>query len=433
MRASLFSVIFLSITFFGLSQKPSHQFDNFSEDGAWCWFSDPRAIYVHGDQPGILSGWVKTDGTIESGLLNTSESVLQYQSLYNRLEEDDHDNPVFVELLANNFISFFTKHGDGDLYIARSNPTNASIFLPTDTINPITGTELEKYPRNTLTYANPFYLGGEKRLYCFGRWTGFKPNMIWSDDEGKTFSDAKVFITNTPFDPGNRPYVKYYSDGKDRIHITFTDGHPRNEDLNAVYYAYYEKGAFWKADGSKICNLDEAPFEPKDATLVYEPTEQTGRSWIYDIASNAAGDVVILYTRYPSEEEHIYHYAKFDGEKWIDIEITNAGKWFPRTLAEATEKEPHYSGGLTINPQNLHEIFVSEEVESVFEIIQYRLQEGNMWSKQPITKNSRRDNVRPFFPRNMRPGDRPTLLWMENEIYVHYTAYKSNIKYAYLD
>ena len=30
------------------------------------------------------------------------------------------------------------------------------------------------------------------RIYCFGRWTGFKPNMTWSDDQGKTFSKKTI-------------------------------------------------------------------------------------------------------------------------------------------------------------------------------------------------------------------------------------------------
>lgn len=32
-----------------------------TQDGAWCWFSDPRAIYVDGT---VVTGWVKKDGTI---------------------------------------------------------------------------------------------------------------------------------------------------------------------------------------------------------------------------------------------------------------------------------------------------------------------------------------------------------------------------------
>ena len=43
-----------------------------------------------------------------------------------------------------------------------------------------------------------------------------------------------------------RPYIKYHhevvEDGQDRIHMAFTDGHPRDVPTNAIYYACLENG-----------------------------------------------------------------------------------------------------------------------------------------------------------------------------------------------
>lgn len=429
----ILSILLLSSTFvFGqTTSKSGSTYPNFSSDGAWCWFSDPRSIYVSGNKPGILSGWVKTDGSIETGLMNTSNFQIEYQTLYPQMQEDDHDHPAFVEIGNQDFLAFYTKHGDGSIYINRSSKDSKTLFQKTDSIRPISDLELEKFPRNTLTYANPFVLKNENdKLFVFGRWTGFKPNLIWSEDNGQTFSDAKVFITNYPFDSNNRPYVKYYSNGDSKIHIVFTDGHPRNEATNSVYYAYYENGWFHKADGSKICSLENIPFEPKDASVIYKADEEKGRAWIYDVSSDENDLPVVLYARYPNESTHLYHYARLGNNGWLDIQMCDAGKWFPHTLQDQIEPEPHYSGGMTIHPRQANVVYVSQEIDSVFEITKYTyINKSEPWKTQPITSGSRRDNVRPHFPRNMKSGDVPVLLWMENEVYIHYTAYKSNIKY----
>lgn len=432
--AFFLAILFSPLAMYAQLGQQGHKYPTFSKDGAWCWFSDPRAIYLHGDNKGVISGWVKTDGSIETGLLNLKDSAVILQNINPQFEEDDHDNPAFVELSDLSYMTFYAKHGWGPIYLNHADEQDGKLFKSFEKVWPITDKVLEKYPRKTITYANPFTLSKEKnRLFVFGRWTGYKPNMIWSDDNGKTFTDAKVFISNFPFDKGNRPYVKYYSDGKDKIHIVFTDGHPRNEPTNSVYYAYYQKGAFWKANGKKICDLDQLPFEPKDATVIYQATEETGRSWVYDIGTDEQDRPVVLYARYPNEHTHIYHYAHFDGKKWQDTKLCNAGKWFPHTIEDGWEREPHYSGGLTINPLNPFEVYVSKEVKNVFEIVKYTsINKGVTWEEIAVTVNSKNDNVRPYFPRNIKKGDRPVLLWMENEVYVHYTAYKCNIKYCFL-
>lgn len=411
--------------------KPGEAYPSLTNDGAWCWFSDSRAIYSSNH---IVTGWVTKNGTIEASSLNPETGKIASINLANKLETDDHNNPAFVRVNGE-VQAFYTKHGPVGVYQDKLDFSNglASVNMH-KIINPIDSAELAKYPRNTTTYANPFALTAENnRLYVFGRWTGFKPNVMWSDDAGISFTKAKVFITNYPFDQGNRPYVKYYSDGNSRIHIVFTDGHPRVEPQNSVYYAYYENGAFFKADGTQICTMEEAPFEPKDATLVYKANEETGRAWVYDISANTDGLPVVLYARYPDEETHTYFYAAFDGTYWTDIEICNSGKWFPQTPKGKREREPHYSGGLTVNPTKLNEVYVSKQVNGVFEIERFTLQQATKtWDIAPITQNSVNDNIRPFFPRGGNAESTPVLLWMNNKKYIHYTNYDTEIKYAVL-
>lgn len=409
--------------------KQNTSLQTISKDGAWCWFSDPRAIYVHGKHSGVLTGWVTRSGDIEVGLMKHDGNV-GTRRLAAKLDPDDHANPAFVELGDDNQMVFYAKHSDEVVRAHHSVAGEAFSFGDAAAHDPFDSEQLEKYPVKRVTYANPYLLEEENNtLYCFGRWTGYKPNVMTSVDGGKSFSKSRVIITSYPFDANNRPYAKYFSDGKSRIHMTYTDGHPRIEPTNSVYYAYYENGSFFKADGSKITDMDRLPFETADGSLVYQANTTQGRSWIYDIAADEAGNPVILYARYPDVKNHIYHYTKFDGTRWQYVEICNSGSWFPQTEVGKEEREENYSGGMTIHPLDVSVIYVSEEVDGIFEIVRYDLNDkGNeIKSRTPITSNSTYDNIRPYIPRNMRAGDPLVILWMKNKSYVHYTDYDVEI------
>lgn len=400
-----------------------------TNDGSWCWFSDPRAIAVNSI---IYTGWVKSNGTIEAVSFNTKSGNIKFDELFFRLEKDDHDNPAFSLTNSGDIIALYTRHSKKELFINRlKDYKNNSEYSNAQLIHPISRDELEKFPKENVTYANPYCLKKEKnRIYCFGRWTGYKPNMMWSDDGGFNWSKSKVFITNYPFDSNNRPYVKYYSDGESKIHIIFTDGHPRNEPTNSVYYACYESGAFYKSNGQQICTIENIPFEPKDASIVYTSNETDGRAWIADLAQDENGKPVILYTKSPTESKHEYWYARFTKNGWINKKICNSGKWFPQTQESKIEKEPHYFGGLTLHPDNFNVIYLSRQINGVFEIERWETKDdGETWKKEAITKNSTFNNVRPYIPRGLNKKYSEVVLWMENQKYIHYTNYKTSIKY----
>lgn len=426
MRVFCYSFILLFLNFLSYGQNT---IGTITDDGAWCWFSDPRAIAV---DHYIIAGWVKSDGTIEVAKFDLDTKKIVTASLFDQLEKDDHDNPGLLETQSGNILAMYTRHGAQDLFINDLTSQKDFSFSAAQKIYPIDSAEVSLFPRKTMTYANPIRLAAEdNKLYCFGRWTGFKPNVMTSSDEGKTWSKAKVLITNYPFDPNNRPYPKYFSDGNSKIHITFTDGHPRNEPNNSVYYAYYEGGAFFKADGTKITDLASIPFEPKNASTIYKSNEKDGRAWIADIGQTKTGNPVILYTRSPTESNHEYWYAIYYNGQWTNSKICDSGKWFPQTPEGEEEREPHYFGGMTIHPNNSNVIYLSREIKGVFEIERWETKDlGKTWTKEAVTQNSILDNVRPFVPRGLEGDRKEVVLWMENKQYVHYTDYESSIHYS---
>lgn len=404
-----------------------------TEDGAWCWFSDPRAIMVNDT---IITGWVKANGTIESGRLSVPTREMITSELYFMLESDDHDNPAFVHTADDKVLAMYTRHGKKDLFINEATSVSAAGFPFTvpEFIHSFSASQLAKFPRPTMTYANPFRLKEENnRIYCFGRWTGFKPNVVWSDDNGATWSKSKVVITNYPFDANNRPYVKYYSDGNSRIHLVFTDGHPRDEPTNSVYYAYYQDGAFYNVEGELITTMENIPFEPKDASVVYTSNPKEGRAWVADIGQNAQEEPVILYTRSPTVNNHEYWYGRYENGQWVNRKICDSGPWFPQTQEGAVEREPHYFGGMSIHPDKPGVVYLSRRVDGFFEIERWETKDaGISWTSKPITRNSTEDNVRPYVPRGLRSKSNEVVLWMENEKYIHYTDFKTSIRYYIL-
>ncbi|CAG4988462.1 hypothetical protein DYBT9275_00086 [Dyadobacter sp. CECT 9275] len=435
MRISLLIFTFLSF----ISTLSAQTVSTLTNDGAWCWFSDPRAIYTSNKNGQIVTGWVTKTGDILAASLDLKSGKVISKVLYTQLEIDDHDNPAFLQLPNNRILAQYTWHGGskngmGVIQNTTLQPWDITTFSDSLVFKPQTPALLEKFKRETYTYANPFMLSGENnKIFSFGRWVGFKPNLITSTDNGKTWSDPMVVITSKELNTNNRPYVKYYSDGKSRIHLIFTDGHPNAEPLNSVYYCYYEKGAFWRADGSKIANMDQLPFHPSDASIVYKATAETGKAWIFDIVPDRKGRPVVAYTRYPTNQQHQYYYAVWDGQKWNDNHLTDSGKWFPQTPEGKKEREENYSGGLTIDPLDPSVVYFSHEVNNVFEISKGETRDlGKSWKITPITRNSEFDNVRPVIPRYKKKGDKNVLLWMRNRKYVHYTDYDSDILWKIL-
>ena len=231
--------------------------------------------------------------------------------------------------------------------------------------------------------------------------------------------------------------MKVTSNGRDEIHFAFTDGHPRNEPLNSIYYLKYKAGKFYKADGSEIGTMSSLPVEHEDCDMVYdayssfEESRNGVRAWIWDVAIGDNGNPAVVYTRLPEETRHQYYYANWDGAKWSNSKISEGGSSFPRydRPKENREPEPHYSGGIYLDHENLNVVYYSKPVNDIFEIFTaVSIDNGQTWEESSISSNSEYDNVRPFAIRGA--GDEATsqLLWMLNVRYSQYTDYDTKIK-----
>lgn len=407
----------------------SETYRSFTFDGAWCWFSDPRAVYYEGKHKRTYAGWVDSYGDIIVGYYDHDTEKIKTVVLEDNFEADDHDNPGLLFSSDGKLMVFFSKHSTSSPIILYTMKESEEISEWDKSELPLNDEQNYSEFESTYTYASPVMLSEENnRIYLFWRGMDYKPNYSYSDDMGKTWSKGKIFILPERIYNLRRPYFKVISNSKDKIVFAFTDGHPRKENENSIYYMYYKEGALYNVEGEKIGVLGEEPVAPKDASVVYDASITKQKSWIWDVALDEDENPVLVYAKFPNDTTHIYSYSKWNGEKWVTSDLVNSGKWFPQTPQGQIEREPNYSGGIIIDHENTNVVYLSAKRDSVFEIEKWTRIDGANWQAESITEGSSKDNVRPFAVRNSKQGNPMQVLWMQNTKYIHYTDYHSVIK-----
>jgi hypothetical protein len=225
------------------------------------------------------------------------------------------------------------------------------------------------------TYPNPAQLRGEaSRIHLFWRGGDWEPAFSTSPD-GLSWTAARRLIRVA----GQRPYVKVAGDHEQRIHVAFTDGHPRNTPTS-IYYARYRNGAWSLADGRHICTVDQLPFTPRQADVVYDVTQHHFRAWVHDVAFDAAGQPLIVFAIFRSATDHRYHYARWTGNAWEDHFVTLAGGFIDEDGGEV-----QYSGGITFDHEDPSVVYLSREVDGQWEIERWRTGDaGSSWAHTAI-------------------------------------------------
>src|SRR5438552_6005126 len=93
-----------------------------TNDGAWTWFNDPRAII---DGNSLLTGWVTLSGHIMAGRFDLVTHTTTTADLYGQFfQSDDHDNPAFLKNPDGIYTPSFSPHG------------GASVRVRTSSLNP---------------------------------------------------------------------------------------------------------------------------------------------------------------------------------------------------------------------------------------------------------------------------------------------------------
>ena len=267
-----------------------------------------------------------------------------------------------------------------------------------------------------------------------------KPSFAWSDDHGETWTSGNVVI-DVPLSFRHRPYVKYTSNGRDTIHLLYTDGHPRNFD-NSVYHVFYRDGMLCHSDGTPIRALAEGLREPREGTCVFQG-DANDVGWVSDTHLSADGRPHVVFSvqkdsaglrsgHESAGHDHRYHYAWWSGRGWHDHEIAFAGR-------RLYVGEDDYTGNICLDPDRLDAVFISTDADPVsgqplistadnlrhYELFRGETADGGeSWRWQPITSNSTVDNLRPIVPK--RNAENTVLLWFRAK-YHSYRNYQTEV------
>jgi hypothetical protein len=241
----------------------------------------------------VYLGFITSDGSDRIWSYDYATGETDAFTLHTKLQKDDHNCPALYVDPDGRITAIYQRHTvDRNIYLRTTvNPEDIASW----------GEERVLQGSDNTTYANPIRLDDENnRLYFFNREVNWHPTMRTSEDQGKTWSAPRQLVGGS----AARPYIKYRGDGHSKVHLAFTDGHPRDVPANSIYYAYYSGGNFYKAGGERIKAFD-SPLEPSQAERIYNGAT-AGRAWIWDVALDRQGHPVLVFVVAPKETDHRY-------------------------------------------------------------------------------------------------------------------------------
>ena len=392
-------------------------------EGAWWWFADPRALHYENESGTINKtyiGYIDIHGNIKAMQYDFKKKKQEEVLIRSYFQPDDHNNPTFLVLPDERIMIFYSRHTDEACFYYRISQIPGDITM--------LGEEKVIKTRNNTTYPSPFILSDDpEHIYLCWRGIGWHPTIakLSLPDEKDDVSivwGAYQIVKST----GARPYAKYVSNGKDKIYLTYTTGHPDNENPNFLYFNYIDIHTMQLKDvkGNTLSTIADGTFRVNKTpdyvarypyTVVDNPVE---RDWVWQVALDKRGYPVIAMVRISSDKKsHDYYYAGWDGHEWKKTFLANAGGHFHQT----PNLEKCYSAGMAIDPANTSLIYCSLPIEGkygkVYEIVKYTLDEdGKIISTEAITRNSQLNNVRPY----IIPSSENTplrLAWMYGNYY----------------
>ncbi len=417
----------------------------FNDNGGWSWFEDERVI-VDRDHGKILvssvanregAGGAKRHGDVDVASFDLASKKAARFVLKRALEADDHNSAALLVLPDGRYLASYSKHSSDNRlrYRVSSKPGDAAAWEPEQVFQTAAGT----------TYSNLAYLADAGTVFNFhrDRGRGFDPNyLVWRFGKEPGFSYGGRLLTGPEGNEGNadRPYLKYVSNGVDRIDFITSDGHPRNERDNKVYHGYIKHGGdgrltVHRADGTalgELSNTERSPYRTSDFTLLpaklaNSAKTQITRAWPTDIEIDSTGQPCAIFTGRVNDRDsdHRFFYGRLIGSEWQVRELAKAG-----TGLYAREND--YTGLAAIDPNDSRRVFISTNIDprtnrklphhEIFEGVSSGDTFKFRWT--PITFNSQEDNLRPVAAR-IDEGQL-ALVWMRGK-YRTYVDYDTRI------
>ena len=407
-------------------------------EGATCWFADPRSVnFKHGDiyeggklvlpaSDKTIIGAIDDEGTVKAVQYDNITGKMVNVIIDTDFQKDDHNNPTFLYLPDRRIMVFWSQHTAEECFYYRvTEEPDDLTTLGEEKVISVAG-------YGTYTYPSPFYMTDtpESFFLCW-RGVSWHPTIAkYSLPDKNGDIVCQINPTQMVDSIGARPYVKYESNGKDRIYFTFTTAHPDNNNPNWVYYAEIDVNTLnlYNIENKLLCEGKNLPYG-KDNNIntwsdygsltVDNPSDK--RDWVWDVCKGEDGVPVVLLTRISGGKgQHDYYYARWNTETkgWDKTYIANGGGWFHQNSGGA---EKCYSGGMCLDHSDPSVVYLSKPTDGyygkVYEIWKVVMNGSEIESETQITKNSEYNNVRPFVAWGSDSDDLISLTWMNGLYY----------------
>jgi hypothetical protein len=402
-----------------------------ADEGAWCWFADPRATHYENESGTINAtyiGYIDVHGNVKATQYDWLKQRKTDVLIRSYFQPDDHNNPTFIVLPDERVMIFYTRHTDEPCIWYRISTKPGDITS--------LGEEKKLATANNTTYPSPFILSDDPdHIYLCWRGINWHPTiarltMPDANDDCQFDFGPKQIVQST----GARPYAKYQSNGKDKIYVSYTTGHPDNEQPNWLYFNVIDinngNGPILRdLNGQQLSVINNGVFNVNKtdsyasnypATIIDKTANI--RNWVWQITLDQDEHPVVAYPHIDgAKTSHVYWYARWNGSEWKNTWVQYGGHAFHQNW---NSTELCYSGGQAIDPENINDMYLSiptkdgkYDKDGVYEIWKYTINDnGEVAGSEQITQNSTKNNIRPF----VIPGSKNSpmrLVWMNGDYY----------------
>ncbi len=414
----------ITLSFYGWAQTDRNLL---AEEGAWCWFADPRAL-SYKNETGTIDhtyiGYIDNRGNIKATQINHLKNTTNEVLIRSYFQPDDHNNPTFLILPDERVMIFYSRHTDEACFYYRISREPGDITS--------LGKEVRLETTHNTTYPSPFILSDDPdHIYLCWRGIGWHPTiarLTMPDRDDRVAFDWGPYqiVRSKGGQRGVRPYAKYSSNGKDKIYMAYTTTHPDNQPVNYIYFNYLDINTRELKDvkNNKLATVGTGMLHEVDAAETYKTDfpdavveDSPFRNWLWEVAMDKEENPVIAMVRISEDKEsHAYYHVRWTGNEWKKTFLSHAGGHFHQT----PRLEKCYSGGMAIDKFNPNIIYGSVPVEGkygrVYELKKFEVTpDGKLASVEQVTFDSPKNNVRPFMIPNTENHFR--LAWMVGDYY----------------
>jgi hypothetical protein len=396
-------------------------------EGVYCWFADPRAYHFENAEGTIKNtyiGYIDSRGRIKAKQINHITNTVCEVLVRSYFQPDDHGNPCFLILPDGRVIIFYSRHNDEACFRYRISKKAYDIRTLGDE-KMITVKASTSYPSLSFLSSDPNHIYLTWRSInspTIGRLT------LPDADDVMTLNWGPLEIIKSS---GARPFTKYFSNGRDKIYLTYTTDHPDNDETVFIYFSYInivdsypEKITLTDVTGNRLSVIKDGTFsvsKTNDFISKFGPVivdSSPFRNWIWEVGMDKNERPVIAMVSISSDQtSHDYFHAKWTGNEWKKTFLGNGGGHFHQTA----DVEKSYSGGMAIDISDSNSVYCSVPVVGchgkVYEIIKYTISnDENTVTSISITKNSKKNNFRPYSIPNTQNSSLK-LIWIHGDYY----------------